>query len=246
MTPPLVSIVIASYNYGRFLREAIASALGQTHPNVEVLVVDDGSTDDSVAVAAEHPVRVIEKANEGVARTRNRGAREARGEYLVFLDADDVLAPTFVERCLAALGSAAYAYTAVEKFGLQTGLLHTRPFDGRALFDGNFIPVSVLIRRAIFLDEGGFDPTWPAHEDHELWARLFVHGHSGVYVDEPLLRYRFHGASRNTLTDREREDLHVRLVTTYPRRGLSFMVRHPIRTALWLSRSTFRRITKGS
>ncbi len=243
---PLVSIVIASYNYGRFLGEAIASALGQTHGNIEVVVVDDGSTDDSVAVAGRFPVRLVAKSNEGVARTRNRGAREARGEYLVFLDADDILQPTFVERCLRALGSAAYAYTAVEKFGLQTGLLHTRAFDGRALFQGNFIPVSVLIRRAVFLDEGGFDPSWPAHEDHELWARLFVHGHSGVYVDEPLLRYRFHGASRNTLTDREREDLHVRLVATYPRQGLGWMIRHPLRSARWLSRSTFRRITKGS
>lgn len=227
-----VSVIIASYNYERFLREAIESALAQTYSDVEVLVVDDGSTDDSVAVAKSYGVRVIEKANEGVAATRNRGAREARGDRIVFLDADDVLLPTFVSRCTDALSAtgAAYAYTEVEKFGLQTGLLHTRPFDGRALFDGNFVPVTVVVRKSVFEEVGGFDRSWPAHEDHELWARMFVRGYSGTYVREPLLRYRFHGASRNALTDEQRDDLHVRLVSQYPRYGYRWMLRHPLRT----------------
>lgn len=234
-----VSIVIANYNYARFLGEAIESALAQTHPPLEVIVVDDGSTDDSVAVAKRYPVRIIEKANEGVARTRNRGAREARGEYVVFLDADDVLAPEFVARCHAALRDtgAAYAYTEVEKFGLQTGLLHTRAFDGRALFEGNYIPVTTLLRRDVFLDAGGFDPTWPAHEDHELWARLFVRGYSGTYVRAPLLRYRFHGHSRNALTTEQQHALQVRLVRQYPRYGWRWMLRHPVIT----TRAAFRR-----
>jgi len=232
MNTPLVSVIITNYNYARFLNEAIASALGQTYPNIEVIVVDDGSTDESVLVAKKHPVRVIEQPNSGVARARNRGAAEARGEYIVFLDADDVLQPTFVEHCFRALrdSRAAYAYTAVEKFGLQSGLLHTKPFVGRELFDGNFVPVTTLLEKRVFLDAGGFDATWSAHEDHELWARLFVRGQSGVYVDEPLLRYRFHGSSRNTLTDAQRDALHVRLLLQYPRHGARWLIRHPLRT----------------
>jgi glycosyltransferase involved in cell wall biosynthesis len=235
----VTSIIIASYNYARFLAEAIESALAQTHRDIEVIVVDDGSTDDSVEVASRYPVRVIEKANEGVARTRNRGASEARGEYVVFLDADDVLQPTFIERCLQAIGDAAYAYTQVEKFGTASGLLHTRDFDGRALFDGNFVPVTALIRKRVFDAVGGFDWTWPAHEDHELWARMFVRGHRGVYVEEPLMRYRFHGQSRNTLTQRQRDDLQVRLVTLYPRYGWRWIARHPLLTARSVVRQRF-------
>ena len=240
MTAPLVSIVIASYNYGRFLPEAIASALGQTWPSIEVIVVDDGSRDDSVAVARQHPVRLIAQDNRGVARARNRGASEARGELVVFLDADDVLEATFVERCSHALHRSgpevAYAYAQMRKFGLEDALFPSRPFDGRALFEGNYIPVTTLLRRDVFLASGGFDPAWPAHEDHELWARLYALGHQGVYVPEPLLRYRFHGQSRNTLTQRQRDDLHVRLVLQYPRHGARWIARHPLQTASYLWR----------
>ena len=84
-----VSIMIANYNYGRYLGEAIESALAQTHQPIEILVVDDGSSDDSVAVAKRYPVRVIECAHEGVAPARNRGALEARGEHIVFLGRPD-------------------------------------------------------------------------------------------------------------------------------------------------------------
>lgn len=227
MNTPLVSIVIANYNYGRFLDESISSALGQTYQNVEVIVVDDGSSDDSVAVAKKYPVRVIEQLNSGVARARNRGALEARGELVVFLDADDILALDYVERCYALLKNApanvAYVYTEAERFGLQTGPLGTRPFDGRALFMGNFVPVTTLLRKRVFDEAGGFDATWPAYEDYELWARLYTRGYSGVFLDAPMFRYRFHGRSRNTLTQDQLDDLHVRLVLRYPRHGLRWM-----------------------
>ena len=236
---PLVSIVVCNYDYGRFLGEAIESALGQTWPAIEVVVVDDGSTDDSLEVARRYPVRIVSQANAGVARARNRGAGEARGEWLVFLDADDVLLPTFVERCHAALANAsfdvAYAYAQLERFGLETGIMPLRPFDGRALFSGNFVPCTTLLRKRAFLEAGGFDPSWPAHEDHELWARMFVRGYSGVLVPEPLVRYRFHGKSRNALSQQQRDDLHVRLVMAHPRLGWSWMVRHPRLVAGYLS-----------
>lgn len=229
-----VSIIIPNHNHERFLGEAIESALGQSRAPTEIVVVDDGSTDRSVEVARGYPVRLIEQSNSGVALARNRGAREATGEHVVFLDADDLLAPNFLERTMSALEAAApgiaYAYTAVEKFGLETGRLFTRPFDGEILFEGNYIPVSALLRRAVFLEAGGFDPSWPAFEDYELWARLYVRGHSGIYVDEPLLRYRFHGRSRNTLTRDERDDLHVRLSLTYPWQGVRWIMQHKGRT----------------
>src|SRR5215212_9690625 len=93
-SPPLVSVVIPCYNQAHFLSEAIESVLAQTHPNFEIIVVDDGSTDNTSEVAARYPgVRHIRQDNQGLAAARNTGLRESKGTCLVFLDADDRLLP---------------------------------------------------------------------------------------------------------------------------------------------------------
>src|SRR5690242_15286562 len=106
----IVSIVIPCYNYARFLPDAVGSVLAQTFPNWELIVVDDGSTDATSTTArqlmARHPdrrMRVFQQPNAGPAAARNTGAERASGEYLLFLDADDMLAPTLLERTVAIL-----------------------------------------------------------------------------------------------------------------------------------------------
>src|SRR5918993_3738999 len=96
---PLVTVVIPCYNQAHFLTEAIESVLSQSYPNFEVVVVDDGSTDDTSEVASRYPqkVRLIRQENRGLAGARNTGIGHARGEYLVFLDADDRLLPKALE-----------------------------------------------------------------------------------------------------------------------------------------------------
>src|SRR6185295_8992994 len=95
MSWPLVSVIIPNYNYARFLRQAVDSALWQTYPNVEVVVVDDGSRADSAAVLASYGAKIkwVSQPNRGVAAARNHGARLSRGAYLAFLDADDYWLP---------------------------------------------------------------------------------------------------------------------------------------------------------
>src|SRR6266542_2035380 len=110
MAAPLVSIVIPCFNQGRFLDRAIASCLAQTHPEVEVIVVNDGSTDDTAiriaaAEARSARVRGLTTANAGLGAARNRGCAIARGDYINLLDADDWLAPSKIERQLAVLES---------------------------------------------------------------------------------------------------------------------------------------------
>src|SRR5262245_12737070 len=104
----LASIIIDNYNYGRFLREAIDSALGQTYPHTEVIVVDDGSTDDSREVIASYGDRIIAllKENGGQASAFNRGFAVSRGEIVCFLDADDTLLPTAMEQAVALFAEA--------------------------------------------------------------------------------------------------------------------------------------------
>lgn len=229
---PRISIVITSYNYGRFLGEAIESALAQTLSPVEIVVVNDGSTDDTSDVAKRYPVRLIEQANSGVSAARNRGAREAKGDYLVFLDADDVLEPEYLSRCWDALRTAparvAYAYTQSRMFGEVTGIDPSAPFSKRRVLDGNLVNVSALLRRRVFEETGGFDESLRVGlEDADLWVRMLAAGHSGVLVPEPLLRYRRHGRTRNSLSESQVEQLSWKRRVSYPRLYWTDLLRSP-------------------
>lgn len=232
---PLVSIIIANYNYARFLGEAIQSALDQTYPAVEVLLVDDGSTDDSLAVAARYPVRVLPQPNGGVSAARNAGARASRGEYLLFLDADDLFEPATVERLLYALRGAppevAYAYAQVRWFGDEERVFLSRPFSPKAMVSGTFISLCSLIRREAFEAVGGWDPTWRLGlEDYEFWIRMLYHGYHGLLVPEPLLRYRRHGPTRNSLDRRQTHHLKWRMILTYPTLFWRKVLKHPLKS----------------
>jgi len=239
--PDLVSIVIPNHNLGRFVGEAIDSALDQSHPDVEVIVVDDGSADDSVLRIRSLPAYrsgrfcLIEQANAGVSRARNAGAARARGSYLVFLDADDVLEPTYVARCIAALrdapDSVAYAYTQMQHFGAESSLFESRPFDAGILLTGNFVNASALMRRRAFDEVGGWDPYFSlAYEDYELWVRMLAHGYSGIFVPEPLLRYRRHvDPSRNDLSPAQLLRLHDDVAIRHPRLYWLRLLSHPHR-----------------
>src|SRR5690242_6951979 len=125
---PLVSVVVNNYNYGSFLKDAIDSALAQTHRNTEVIVVDDGSTDDSRAIIAAYGDRVVPvlKENGGQASAFNSGLARSRGEVVLFLDADDMLLPTAVEHALPsfrdpAVAKVQWALWEVDEEGRRTG-----------------------------------------------------------------------------------------------------------------------------
>jgi glycosyltransferase involved in cell wall biosynthesis len=202
---PSVSIVIPCYNYGRFLAEAITSALEQSHTPLEVIVIDDGSTDSSYEIALRFApaARVLTQANGGVLAVVNRGLREAQGEYVTFLSADDVFRPTYVEALLGALlrhPAASYAYSAMEYFGARHGVFRAHPFSPAVLLARNFVNGSALMRRSDALAVGGFDSRFEAigWEDWDFWLRMLEFGRWGVAVSDPLLRYRQHTTkSRN-------------------------------------------------
>lgn len=240
-SPPRISIIISSYNYGRFLADAIESAFAQTLPPIEVIVVDDGSTDDSRQIARNFPVRLIEQENAGVCAARNRGVREAAGDYLVFLDADDILEPNYLSRCWDALRTAprnvAYAYTQMRYFGSKTGIHKSAPFSRKRILQGNLVNVSALMKRHVFDEVGGFNEECKLGlEDADLWVRFLAHGHHGVLVPEPLLRYRRHGRSRNTLSRAELDALNWERRMSYPRLYWADLLFAPAKAARTLLR----------
>lgn len=212
MSQPLVSVIIPNYNYARFLPQAVDSVLQQTYSRVEVIVVDDGSQDDSAAVLAAYGdrIRFFRQENSGVTVARNRGAFAAAGEYLAFLDADDYWLPTKLERQMELYRrdpELGLTHCGVEEFDneVRQGCLPARRLDGMEgwvarellLFERAVIlggGSGLIMPRALFEEVGGFDQRLSTSADWELFYRLALRRRVG-FVAEPLVRYRIHGAN---------------------------------------------------
>lgn len=199
----LVSVIIPCHNSAETLAEAIESALAQTHKPIEIVIVDDGSTDHSDMVAKQYKDKVtyLRQPNQGAGSARNAGVRACHGEFITFLDADDRIAPDFVSLSLKTVRSnGGYSYTAMQRFGQRGDLAETHSFDPvRLAVVGNYIGIGVLIKRTDFLQAGGFDESLDAYEDWDFWLKLLEHGHRGTLIDQPLYFWRWHGPSRNQL-----------------------------------------------
>ena len=199
--PPLVSVVVPCYGNARFLEEAVSSVVAQTYTHWELFIVDDGSPDDTRAVAqrliAAHPDRRIElitKPNGGVADARNVGVRASRGEYWLPLDADDAIAPTFLEQAvsvLAARPEVGWVYSDIEHFGSETGVWRLPPFDAETLTHlENVCSTCSLVRREVFDQVGGYDARLRHYEDWDFWIACAERGWQGHRLPEALFRYR--------------------------------------------------------
>lgn len=205
---PRVSVVIPAYNAARYLPQAIDSVLAQTFRDYEVIVVDDGSTDDTPRVLSwyEDEVAVIRQPNQGRAAARNAGIAAARGEYIAFLDADDLWLPEKLERQLALfrrrpeIGWAYCDYRRLnEKGPEETTYLRRRglqpPPEGwilpELLATGVAWTMTVVVRRECFGRVGLFDPSFPVAQDYDMWLRLAAEYEVGC-VNEPLALYRRH------------------------------------------------------
>jgi glycosyltransferase involved in cell wall biosynthesis len=181
---PLTAIVIPCYNQARFLGEAIESARAQTYPHIEIIVVDDGSTDHTAQVAALYPgVHYIRQSNQGLAAARNTGLRESRGDVLVFLDADDRLLPEAVECGIYHLSNAPQSafvsgrYRYIKEDGTLLREYSQDPADPdpyASFLRGNYIGMhaTVAYRREAIEAEGGFNPSLAACEDYDLYLRI--------------------------------------------------------------------------
>jgi glycosyltransferase involved in cell wall biosynthesis len=218
---PLVSVVVPAYNSAWSLDETLASVCAQTYPDIEVLVVDDGSLDTTAQVAAawsrrDCRVRLIRKPNGGVASARNRGAREARGVYVAPIDADDLWAPDHVERQVAALEAAgpgagmAFAHTVfIDRDGRplpagsptppEPAQPHDADFRGLLLRNSVANGSAAVFRRDRMLEAGGYDEGLRAAgaEGAEDWKLTLTLAASGrvIYVPAPTVRYRISHSS---------------------------------------------------
>lgn len=198
-----VSVIIPAYNAERFIESALESVLAQTLPPLEILVIDDGSSDGTAAQAAATPgVRCLRQANAGVSAARNRGIEEARGRFVAFLDADDVWEPEKLATQLEALDDSRFAFSArIEtSLGLQPLRVVTGGYNGPLveglLFHGNVVgtPSSVVAPLDALRAAGCFDTRLSMCADWDLWIRLAVNL-KGIHSARPLVRYRIHEGS---------------------------------------------------
>lgn len=243
---PTVSVIIPAYNAAPFIADTVQSALDQTFPDLEVIVVDDGSTDGTVArlAAFGRRIRVYRQPNGGVARARNAGVALAGGQWLAFLDADDLWLPDKIERQLAA-AAAPMIYSDRYNFGARGDLPELQslvtPMREGDLFvpllrEGNFITLSsVLIRRVLFETLGGFYTGLNGTEDWDLWIRVAASQPIGL-CPAPLVRYRFHpgGLSRNFVKmGRERRAVVARALDLPRGRSLPWLMKRRIWAETW-------------
>lgn len=206
---PLVSVIIPNYNYERYLREAIDSALAQTYPNIEIIVVDDGSTDSSREIIESYgsEIRAVFQKNQGVSAARNNGAATSKGEYIAFLDADDVWLPEKLQSQIHTFASSeefGLVHVGVEEIDAQGNVLRRETdglqgsisrdlllFERAAILGGGS---GIMTRRRIFDEIGGFDTDLSTSADWDISYRISSR-HKVGFVKETLLRYRMHGSN---------------------------------------------------
>jgi glycosyltransferase involved in cell wall biosynthesis len=205
---PKTSVIIPAHNAGGFIADAIKSILNQTAADFELIVVNDGSTDDTAArvrAFTDKRLRLIEQANQGVAAARNCGIRASRGDYLAFLDSDDIAMPMRLEKQVAYLTSqpsVGLVGTAAEIWenNLPTGRFYRHPcwppeLAFAMLFENYLVQSSVMVRRKV-IDEIGLYTELESrrHEDFELWSRV-GRRYAMANLPDVLVAYRVHPGS---------------------------------------------------
>jgi len=199
---PLVSVIIPVYNGATYLREALESVFAQTYRPFEVIVVDDGSADDSGVIAQSfHDVRYIHQANQGVAAARNHGIENARGAFLAFLDQDDLWTPEKLKLQIAyLLDHPELGYTLThQRFFMDPGATLPAWFRKELFASAHpgWILGTLVIRRTAFEKVGNFATGYVAANDSDWFFRAKAAGIPMEVVPELLLMKRIHGSNES-------------------------------------------------
>lgn len=215
---PTVSVIMPCYNQGQYIEEAIASVQTQTYPNLELIIINDGSTDEGT-VDVLHGINppnstILHTANRGPAAARNTGIQQAKGEYILPLDADDRIAPTLLERTVPLLNNnpnLGIVYTGAELFGDKTGRFDLPAYHFPDILLGNMIFNTSLYRKADWEKVGGYNPNmvW-GWEDYDFWLSLIELGRDVVQIPEVLY---FHREVPNSRSQQMTQDYWVKSYT---------------------------------
>lgn len=226
--PPRISIIIPTYNNSHFLPETFASVFSQNYHDYEIIVVDDGSTDDTAVrlQAYADRVRYVYQKNAGSANARNKGLDLARGEYIVFLDADDLLLPGKLKEQAAfldvrpSLGMVHSGWQEIDEHGRLLRTIepwHAAPvLDLETWFKQKPIRMGAMMYRRLWLESvGGLDPTIRQSHDVDLMLRLVLAGCTAEWMYKPTMSYRYYANSTIRRNARKQHGYIVRVVTKF-------------------------------
>jgi glycosyltransferase involved in cell wall biosynthesis len=209
MSSPTISVIIPCFNHGEFLPEAVASVTAVKRDDVEIIIVDDGSTDELTRKEMDEltarGIHVVRQENKGLAAARNAGIRVSKGEYIIPLDADNHLRSSYIEhgiRILDANPEVGVVYGDAEYIGIRTGPWRVGPFERNRLLQGNYIDACAIYRRSVWELNKGYDSGMPVQgvEDWDFWLGALEHGWQFTYVPEILFDYRVAKESMITRT----------------------------------------------
>ena len=210
---PTVSVVIPCYNAGEWIEEAVSSILAQTYKDYEIIIVNDGSTDlltkEKLRKYEHSSTQVIHQENKGPANARNTGIRHSKGKYILALDADDMLRPTFLEKAVPIIDNNSQIGVVTcwaEKFGEEKGIVvHPRASGRWSILTSNQLLSSSLYRKNCWEEVKGYDEKIPGAEDWDLWISVLTSGWKRYIIQESLIHYRVQQSSRS----------HSRTLSTY-------------------------------
>ena len=209
---PLVSIIIPNYNYGQYIAEAIDSALNQTYQPVEVIVVDDGSTDNSRDIINSYgqTIKAIFQTNHGPSVARNAGIAISKGDYIIFLDADDVLLPDAAQhlwqgfladpQCGVIFGTAVLIDTHSNFTAMHTNEVRYFSYE-EFLFKNYILTPEAMVKKEILNEIGYFNPNILQCEDYDLWLRI-AQKNVIKHIDKTVVQVQKHAASFSANTIR--------------------------------------------
>ena len=199
MSEPCISVVIPCFNHGEFLAEAVASVTNIKRDDIELIVVDDGSTDDRTCEEMDslraRGIKVVWQENKGLAAARNAGIRASQGDYILPLDADNRIRTSYLKHSIRILDSnpqIGVVYGDAEFFGTRTGRWTVGRFQKERLLTWNYIDACAVLRRCVWEENEGYDCTMPIQglEDWDFWLGALEHGWEFAYVPEILFDYR--------------------------------------------------------
>lgn len=217
MTGETVSVIIPCYNDGAYLREAVESVRKQTWPQVECIIIDDASTDEGTKAELKRlegeGIPVLRGAHRGPAAARNMGIRASRGEYILPLDADDLIEATYIEKAMGEMQAhpeARVVYCLADFFGEKSGAWTTAEFSMKRFLTANCIFVSAVFSREDWEKAGGFREDYlDGMEDYDFWLSLIRKEEDVIQIPETLFHYRIKKNSRSDRIDHDMEKLYA-------------------------------------
>lgn len=221
---PRVSVIIPCFNHGAFIDEAVDSVLRQTYRDIEIIIVDDGSNDgetrEKLQAYRRPSVRVIFTSNRGASAARNTAIAHANGEYILPLDADDLIHDTYIEKAVRIMdsdGELGIVYCEAEFFGEETGAWDLPEYSFDAILLKNLIFCSALMRKKDLNLVGGYNNNMTSgFEDWDLSLSLIELGRKVHRIPETLFSYRRRQGSRDaTMKDKDRVAMHTRMIENH-------------------------------